>query len=49
MSLKKQRGIVILNYAQADLRLIINELDVDVLTAEDGDRRVLNNVKESYQ
>ena len=48
-TLKKQRGMVILNYAQGDLRLIINELDVAVLTAEDGDRKVLDHVKESYQ
>ena len=44
-TLKRQRGMVILNYAQGDLRLIINELDVADLTAEDGDRRVLDHVR----
>ena len=41
--------MVILNYAQGDLQLIINELDVTVLTSEDGDEKVLAHVQESYQ
>ena len=48
-NVEKQRGMIILNYAQGDLRLIINELDISVLTSEDGDRRVLDHVRESYQ
>ena len=41
--------MVILNYAQGDLQLIINELDVTVLTSEDGDEKVLAHIQESYQ
>jgi hypothetical protein len=48
-TLKTQRGMVILNYAQGDLQLIINELDVTVLTSEDGDEKVLAHIQESYQ
>ena len=48
-TLRKQRGMVILNYATGDLRFVINELDIDILTAEDGDRKVLHHIRESYQ
>eukprot|EP00973_Karenia_brevis_P062994 8756884-Karenia_brevis.AAC.1 len=33
---KTQRGMTILHYATGNLKLIINELEVDELTAEDS-------------
>ena len=48
-TLKRQRGMVIMNYASGDLRLIINELDVDTLTSEDGDEKVIAHIRESFQ
>ena len=36
-TIKKQRGMTIMNYSSGDLRLIINELDISVLTSEEGE------------
>ena len=48
-TMKKQRGMVILHYATGDLRMIINELEISILTSEDSDWRVLQHIQESYQ
>jgi len=40
--------MTILHYAYGDLKLIINELDVEALTAEDGGQRVYDHIKEAY-
>ena len=40
--------MTILHYASGDLKLIINELDVDALTADDGGQKVLDHVKEAF-
>jgi hypothetical protein len=37
-----------MQYAQGDLKLIINELDIDVLTAEDSGEQVLRHIQESF-
>ena len=47
-TLKTQRGMTILHYAAGDLKLIINELDVDTLTSEQGGQSVYDHVKDAY-
>ena len=47
-TLKNQQGMVIMNYAQGDLRVIINELEIEDLTDEDGGQKVLKHVEKSY-
>ena len=42
---KTQVAMTILHYAQGDLRLIINELDVDELTAADSGEKVYQHVQ----
>ena len=37
-----------MNYSSKDLRLLINELDLDVLTAEDSGKKVLAHIESSY-
>ena len=47
-TMRTQRGMTILHYASGDLKLIINELDVEALTADDGGQKVLDHVKEAF-
>ena len=35
-TLKRQQGMIIMQYARDDLRLIINELDIQALTSEES-------------
>ena len=48
-SMKQQRGLLVLQYAQADLKLVINELDLSELTAEDDGDKVLDHLREAYK
>ena len=41
--------MTILHYADGDLRTLINELDVDQLTAENSGELVYNHIKETYE
>ena len=45
---RTQRGMVILQYAQGDLKLIVNELDIAVLTSETSGEKCLAHIRESY-
>ena len=47
-TLKTQRGMTILQYAQGDLKLIVNELDISILTSEISGEKCLTHIKESY-
>ncbi len=47
-TLKTQRGMTILHYSHGDLKLLINELSVDQLTAEDGGMTVRKHVHNNY-
>ena len=40
--------MTILRYATGDLRLIVNELDIDVLTHEDGGDIVRDHIEKSF-
>ena len=44
-TLKQQRGMTILNYALNDLKLVINELDIEVLTSEESGMRVYAHIR----
>ena len=46
---KTQAGMTILHYAHGDLKLVINELDIEDLTAEDSGERVFKHVQRSYE
>ena len=48
-TLKRQRGMVIMQHATGDLRLIINELDVATLTDEQGDDKVRAHIRDAFQ
>ena len=48
-TLKTQRGILILQAVKDDLRLIINELDMEDLTHEDSGQKVFEHVKATYK
>ena len=45
---KCQMGMTLLHYASGDLRLIINELTIEELTAENSGSRVFDHVKEAF-
>ena len=47
-TLKTQRGMVILHYANGDLKVIINELEIEVLAAEDSGEQVLEHIQKNY-
>eukprot|EP00969_Alexandrium_andersonii_P210855 9312735-Alexandrium_andersonii.AAC.1 len=47
-ALKKQQGLLLLQHAQGDLKLVINELDIDDLTGEDSGDLVLTHIKKAY-
>ena len=47
-TLKTQRGMTILHYSHGDLKLIINELDVETLTSEDSGNIVFKHINKSY-
>ena len=47
-TLKTQQGMTILNSAHGDLKLVINELEIEELTAEDSGQVVLKHVQKSY-
>ena len=47
-TLKSQAGMTILNFAQGDLKIIINELEIEELCAEDSGKVVLNHIVSSY-
>ncbi len=48
-TLRSQRGMTILHHSSGDLKLVINELDIAVLTAEDGGQKVWDNIGATYQ
>ena len=47
-TLKTQQGMTILHYSSGDLKLIINELDVDELTSYEGGQKVYDHIKENF-
>jgi hypothetical protein len=47
-TMKSQRGMVILNYTQADLKLVVDELDIEILTSEDGGEQVYRHIEKRY-
>ena len=47
-TLKTQAGMTILNFATGDLKLIINELEIDDLTADDSGQVVYKHITASY-
>ena len=47
-TLRAQRGMAILQYAQGDLKLVINELSAEALTGGDSGEVVLAHARESY-
>ena len=46
--MKTQRGMTILHHSHGDLKLLVNELDIDILTAEDSGQVVFDHIKTSY-
>ena len=46
---KNQQGLVIMTYATKDLRVIINELDIETLTGEDSGETVHKHIANSFQ
>ena len=46
---KTQQGAVILQYAYGELKTLINELEIDDLTAEDSGERVFKLVQNTYK
>ena len=48
-TLKTQAGMMILHYAYGDLKILINELDVDDLTAPDSRDKVYKLVYSTYK
>ena len=47
-TLKSQAGMTILNFANGDLKLIINELDLEDLCSDDSGTVVLKHIVQSY-
>ena len=47
-TLKTQRGMTLLTYSQGDLKLLINELDIETLTSENSGQVVYEYVKTNY-
>ena len=47
-TLKNQQGMIILQHAQGDLRVLINEIDVDTLTAPNSGELVLKHIRDQY-
>jgi len=47
-TLKAQQGMTILQFATADLKLIINELEIEDLTADTSGQIVLKHIQTSY-
>ena len=45
---KTQQGMTILHYSSGDLKVIINELEVDVLCADDSGEVVLKHIQSQY-
>ena len=45
---KTQMGMTILHYAHGDLKVIINELEVEELTAVNGAQLVFDHIKKEY-
>ena len=48
-TLKKQQGMIIMQYAKDDLRTIINELDMDELTMDTGGKSVRDHIANAYE
>ena len=48
-TMKTQRGMTILHHSNGDLKTIINELDIMVLTSENGGHMVFDHIQRSYQ
>ena len=46
---KSQQGMTILQYCDGDLKVLVNELDIDTLTSEDSGQRVYEHVREAYE
>ena len=47
-TLRSQRGVTIMQYASGDWKAIINELDIDDLTAKDSGDRVIKLIEKEY-
>ena len=47
-TVKSQQGLIILNYATDDLKVVIDELDIDELTKESSGQDVFDHIKKSY-
>ena len=45
----KQRGMTILQYADGDLKVLINELDIHTLTSDDSGQLVYDHVKDAFE
>ena len=47
-TLKTQQGLIMLQNSSGDLKLLINELDIEDLTAEDSGEKVLKHIQSAY-
>ena len=47
-TMKTQRGMTILHHSHGDLKLLVNELDIDILTSEDSGQTVFDHIKINY-
>ena len=46
---KKQQGMTILQYADGDLKILINELEIDVLTDDTSGQLVFDHIKAAFE
>ena len=47
-TLPKQRGMIILQFSHGDLKLVVNELDIDKLTHDDSGQLVYDHIKSTF-
>ena len=47
-TLRTQQGMIIMHYSAGDLRAVIDELEIEDLTGEDGGTTVLKHIEQSY-
>ena len=47
-TLKTRQGMIILNYCQGDLKLLVDSLDLEELTAADSGQKIYEPIKNNY-
>lgn len=48
-TLQRQQGVLILQAVTGDLKVLVNELDLDALTSENGGQRVFDLIRAAYK